>query len=82
MRHHVAPHAQHQHEGRCGLAHHHMVDPLWACPGRGVWVGGYALLAMVLIPAMAKQAHHTLVPAALTAIRLLASIMGSATRLP
>jgi len=35
MRHHVAPHAQHQHEGRCGLAHHHMVDPLWACPGRG-----------------------------------------------
>ena len=50
--------------------------------GGGVWVGGYALLAMVLIPAMAKQAHHTLVPAALTAIRLLASIMGSATRLP
>ena len=39
--------------------------------GGGVWVGGYALLAIVLIPAMAKQAHPTLVPAALTTIRLL-----------
>ena len=46
--------------------------------GGGVWVGGYALLAIVLIPAMAKQAHHTLVPVALTTIRLL-TYTGTAT---
>ena len=34
-------------------------------------MGGYVLLALVLILAMAKHAHHTLVPVALTTIRVL-----------
>ena len=39
--------------------------------GAGVWVGGYALLAIVLMPVMAKHAHHTRGPVALTRIRVL-----------
>jgi hypothetical protein len=46
--------------------------------GGGVWVGGYALLALVIIPRMAKHAHHTLVPVALTTIRVL-TYAGTAT---
>ena len=46
--------------------------------GGGIWVGGYALLALVLLPGMAKHAHPTLVPVALMAIRVL-TYTGTAT---
>ena len=46
--------------------------------GGGIWVGGYALLALVLLPGMAKQAHPTLVPVALMTIRVL-TYTGTAT---
>jgi hypothetical protein len=46
--------------------------------GGGLWVGGYALLAIVIIPLMEKQANNTLVSVATTIIRLL-TYTGTAT---
>ncbi len=58
-------------EHSCGLAHRHMVVRYGYVLDGGVWVGGHALLAMVMMPSMAKQAHHTLMPVALTTLSLL-----------
>jgi hypothetical protein len=71
MRHHIAHHSQQQQRID--------VDSLiitWLIRyghvlGGGLWMGGYALLAIVLIPFMVKHANHTLVPVALTTIRVL-----------
>ena len=46
--------------------------------GAGIWVGGYAWLALVLLPGMAKHTPPTLVPVALTTIRVL-TYTGTAT---
>jgi hypothetical protein len=39
--------------------------------GGGLWVGGYALLALVIIPYLEKSANNTLTPAAIAVVRLL-----------
>lgn len=46
--------------------------------GGGLWVGGYALLAIVIIPFIEKQGNNNLVPMAIKAIRWLTYI-GTAT---
>jgi hypothetical protein len=46
--------------------------------GGGLWVGGYALLAIVIIPLMAKQRNSSLATAAIAAERLL-TYAGTAT---
>src|SRR5262245_51425852 len=48
--------------------------------GGGLWVGGYALLALVIIPLMEKQANPLLTSVAVTTTRLL-SYAGTATML-
>jgi hypothetical protein len=46
--------------------------------GGGIWVGGYALLAIVIIPVMARQANAGLLPVAINTVRLV-SFAGTAT---
>lgn len=46
--------------------------------GAGLWVGGYALLAIVIIPLLKKETNSTLVPIAMTIVRLL-TYSGTAT---
>lgn len=46
--------------------------------GGGLWVGGYALLAVVIIPFMEKQGNNNLVPMAIKSIRWL-TYTGTAT---
>lgn len=44
----------------------------------GIWLGGYALLALVLIPRLEKQANDTLLGVTLATVRLL-TYAGTAT---
>ncbi len=44
----------------------------------GIWVGGYALLALALIPRLEKQANDVLLAVTLATVRLL-SYVGTAT---
>ncbi|HEX9926403.1 MAG TPA: hypothetical protein VGD99_27350 [Anaerolineae bacterium] len=46
--------------------------------GGGLWVGGYALLAMVIIPLLEKQRNNTIEQAAIKTVRLL-TYAGTAT---
>lgn len=46
--------------------------------GGGLWVGGYALLAIVIIPLIEKQANTIFVSVAITTVRLL-TYAGTAT---
>ncbi|MCB9078279.1 MAG: hypothetical protein H6631_11840 [Anaerolineaceae bacterium] len=48
--------------------------------GAGLWVGGYALLALVIIPLLDKENHSVLIRIALTSVRVL-TYAGTATLL-
>jgi hypothetical protein len=39
--------------------------------GAGLWLGGYALLALVIIPLMARETNKILLPMAMTTVRVL-----------
>ncbi|MCX6047917.1 MAG: hypothetical protein NT075_22690 [Chloroflexi bacterium] len=62
-----------------------MISVLWTWLVRyghllsaGIWVGGYALLALVLMARLEKQANDGLLAVTLTTVRLL-SYVGTAT---
>lgn len=62
-----------------------MLDLLWTWLVRyghvlsaGIWLGGYALLALVLLPRLEKQANETLLAVTLATVRLL-TYAGTAT---
>lgn len=64
-----------------------MLDLLWTWLVRyghvlsaGIWLGGYALLALVLLPRLEKQANDTLLAVTLATARLL-TYAGTATLL-
>src|SRR5262245_59968203 len=46
--------------------------------GGGLWLGGYAVLALVIIPLMEKERTKTLLPLSITVVRLL-TYSGTAT---
>lgn len=48
--------------------------------GAGLWIGGYAFLALVIIPLLDKENHSVLIRIALTSVRVL-TYAGTATLL-